>query len=115
MHRLLYLGMFLFVNVWTVMIHDGEYLTKSPLVNGAANHTIHHILFNYNYGQYFTIWDRIGGSYRKPTNEQYDRQLKNSREVRMRESASVEQIMEKDPELMRDYSVEYLGVKSKEE
>ena len=23
-------------------------------------------MFNYNYGQYFTFWDKIGGSYRNP-------------------------------------------------
>lgn len=25
------------------------------------------MLFDYNYGQYFTLWDRIGGSFRNPS------------------------------------------------
>ena len=50
-------------------IHDGFYLVPKflkPFINGAANHTIHHLYFDYNYGQYFTLWDRIGGSYLDP-------------------------------------------------
>ncbi len=27
----------------------------------------HHVYYNYNYGQYFTLWDRIGGSFRNPS------------------------------------------------
>lgn len=27
---------------------------------------MHHLYFNYNYGQYITVWDRLGGTYRKP-------------------------------------------------
>jgi lathosterol oxidase len=37
-----------------------------PFVNGSAHHTDHHMLYNYNYGQFFTLWDRIGGSFRTP-------------------------------------------------
>lgn len=36
------------------------------VVNGSAHHSDHHTAYNYNYGQYFTLWDRIGGSYRHP-------------------------------------------------
>ena len=25
------------------------------------------MLFDYNYGQHFTLWDRIGGSFRNPS------------------------------------------------
>ncbi|KXJ15045.1 Lathosterol oxidase [Exaiptasia diaphana] len=38
-----------------------------PFVNGSAHHTDHHTFFDYNYGQFFTLWDRIGGSFRSPT------------------------------------------------
>ncbi|XDC62847.1 hypothetical protein R6Z07M_014029 [Ovis aries] len=38
-----------------------------PFINGSAHHTDHHMLFDYNYGQYFTLWDRIGGSFRNPS------------------------------------------------
>lgn len=47
---------------------------NSPVVNGSACHTIHHYYFNYNYGQFTTLWDRIGGSYRKPNAELFDRE-----------------------------------------
>lgn len=66
LHKVLYLGLFAGVNFWTVMIHDGQYLSNDPVVNGTACHTVHHLYFNYNYGQFTTLWDRIGGSYRRP-------------------------------------------------
>ncbi|RYP07262.1 hypothetical protein DL765_009214 [Monosporascus sp. GIB2] len=60
-------ALFVFVNFWSILIHDGEYLANSPVINGAACHTMHHLYFNYNYGQYTTLWDRLGNSYRKPS------------------------------------------------
>ncbi|VTJ91650.1 Hypothetical predicted protein, partial [Marmota monax] len=38
-----------------------------PFINGSAHHTDHHMFFDYNYGQYFTLWDRIGGSFKNPS------------------------------------------------
>ncbi|KAJ5115146.1 hypothetical protein NUU61_000905 [Penicillium alfredii] len=61
-----YLGLFIFVSMWTVLIHDAAYLSESRVVNGSACHTMHHLYFNYNYGQFTTFWDRLGGTYRKP-------------------------------------------------
>ncbi|RKP10952.1 hypothetical protein THASP1DRAFT_33969 [Thamnocephalis sphaerospora] len=75
LHKLLYLVMFLLVNMWTVIIHDGEYFTNDPIINGAAHHTVHHEQFNYNYGQYFTLWDRIGGTYRAPEEAVFERKM----------------------------------------
>ncbi|GAB6018609.1 Lathosterol oxidase [Chamberlinius hualienensis] len=70
MHKLSYLLLFVFVNIWTVSIHDSN--CKVPfylrsVINGSAHHTDHHTLYSYNYGQFFTLWDRIGGSYRNPS------------------------------------------------
>lgn len=48
------------------MIHDGNYMSNDPFVNGTACHTVHHLYFNYNYGQFTTLWDRLGSSYRRP-------------------------------------------------
>jgi lathosterol oxidase len=62
--------MFMFVNIWTVSIHDAEYRVMDvlkPFINGSAHHTDHHLFFNCNYGQFFTLWDRIGGSFKEPT------------------------------------------------
>lgn len=64
--RLVVQVMFVLVNVWTISIHDGLYMSRDGIINGAAHHTDHHLFFNYNYGQYLTLWDRVGGTYRKP-------------------------------------------------
>jgi Delta7-sterol 5-desaturase len=47
-------------------------ITGHPLesiINGPAHHTLHHLFFTVNYGQYFTWADRWGGSYRHPASE----------------------------------------------
>jgi len=75
MHKLVYLTMFVLVNFWTVSIHDGDFRVPRLLkrvVNGAAHHTDHHLFYNYNYGQFFTLWDRIGGSFKEPSAFQKD-------------------------------------------
>lgn len=69
LHKVVYLTMFVLVNFWTISIHDGNYAVPKPLdriINGAAHHTDHHLYYTFNYGQYFTLWDRIGKSYREP-------------------------------------------------
>ncbi|KAF7307933.1 Fatty acid hydroxylase [Mycena kentingensis (nom. inval.)] len=69
LHRVLYLALFVFVNVWTIFIHDSDMIVGHPLekvINGPAHHTLHHIYFTCNYGQYFTWADRAGNSYRQP-------------------------------------------------
>ncbi|XP_074652707.1 lathosterol oxidase-like [Tubulanus polymorphus] len=70
LHKYTYLVLFVFVNIWTVSIHDGYYSVPNvfkPIVNGSAHHMDHHLFYNYNYGQFFTLWDRIGGSFRYPS------------------------------------------------
>mmetsp|Transcript_9064 Transcript_9064/g.10358 ORF Transcript_9064/g.10358 Transcript_9064/m.10358 type:complete len:280 (-) Transcript_9064:77-916(-) len=65
-----YFSSFIIVNFWTISIHDGLYQVPDFLkevINGAAHHTDHHLYFNYNHGLYFTLWDRIGGTYRNPS------------------------------------------------
>jgi len=66
MHKLVFLGLFIFVNIWTVSIHDGASISPPKWLNGAAHHTYHHKDFNYNYGQYFVFWDWLGGTIRDP-------------------------------------------------
>ncbi|TFK93979.1 hypothetical protein K466DRAFT_572175 [Polyporus arcularius HHB13444] len=72
LHRMLYLGLFVFVNIWSILIHDSDMITGHPLetiINGPAHHTLHHLYFTVNYGQYFTWADRMGNSYRQPLSE----------------------------------------------
>ncbi|OZJ04367.1 hypothetical protein BZG36_03203 [Bifiguratus adelaidae] len=92
MQKYLYIALFIFVNCWTVMIHDGNYLLRSKIINSCAHHAVHHLYFNYNYGQYFTLWDRIGGSYRQPTEEQYDAQQRADRKVWKHQASEAESI-----------------------
>lgn len=73
LQKVAYVALFMFVNFWTILIHDGEFVSDNPIVNGAACHSIHHLAFNYNYGQYTTLWDRLGGSYRKPEQSMFDK------------------------------------------
>ncbi|KAF9164808.1 c-5 sterol desaturase [Actinomortierella ambigua] len=90
MQKYIYLGMFVFVNLWSVLIHDGEFLMPNEVVNGAAHHSIHHLYFNYNYGQYFTFWDRVGGSYRVPTEEQLNPKKRMDKKTWSQQAKAVE-------------------------
>lgn len=38
-------------------------------------------MYSYNYGQFTTIWDRIGGSYRKPDAAWFSKDTKMSQET----------------------------------
>ncbi|KAI7861939.1 hypothetical protein BDF14DRAFT_1886640 [Spinellus fusiger] len=92
MHKWLYVAMFIFVNFWTVMIHDGAFVSHSTIINTSAHHAVHHLYFNYNYGQYFTLWDRLGNSHRQPTDEQYNVELRNNKKVMIRQALDAETI-----------------------
>jgi lathosterol oxidase len=69
-HNVLFMVVFMAVNFWTISIHD-QVDFGGVVVNTTGHHTIHHEQFNYNYGQYFTLWDRIGGTY-KPAAKTHD-------------------------------------------
>lgn len=75
------------------MADDGEYVANSPIINGAACHTMHHLYFNYNYGQFTTLWDRLGGSYREPNDELFSRESKMSKQEWERQSKEMEMIV----------------------
>lgn len=83
LHKVLYLFLFTFVNFWTVMIHDGSYWSNDPVVNGTACHTVHHLYFNYNYGQFTTLWDRLGNSYRRPDDSLFVKDVKAEEEKKI--------------------------------
>ncbi|KAK4960950.1 c-5 sterol desaturase [Elasticomyces elasticus] len=93
LHKGAYLALFTFVQIWTVMIHDGEYVANSVIINGAACHTMHHLYFNYNYGQYTTISDRIFGSYRKPNEELFQKEAKMSDAEWKRQAKEMEKLV----------------------
>lgn len=70
----------------------GNFLLHSTIINTSAHHTVHHLYFNYNYGQYFTLWDRIGGSHRAPTEEQYNAALRTDFKVWAKQAKDAEAI-----------------------
>lgn len=45
LHKFVYLGLFMFVNIWTISIHDELFIANDGLINGAACHTAHHLYF----------------------------------------------------------------------
>ncbi len=103
--KLAFIALFIFINIWTIMIHDGEYVADSPIINGAACHTMHHLYFNYNYGQFTTLWDRMGGSYRKPNQELFRRESKMGKKEWDRQTQEMEKIVkEVEGEDDRKYS-----------
>lgn len=65
-HKLIYLGLFIFVQIWTVLIHDGVDMHPFSFINGSAHHVHHHKKFIYNYGQFFIFWDYMCGTYMAP-------------------------------------------------
>ncbi|EPX74625.1 C-5 sterol desaturase Erg31 [Schizosaccharomyces octosporus yFS286] len=90
LHKWTYLALFTFVNFWTIMIHDGKYISNNPIINGAAHHNGHHIYFNYNYGQFTTLFDRLGNSFRAPDEAWYDKSLRTNDDVLKRELSEYE-------------------------
>lgn len=134
LQKFAYIALFVFINIWTVLIRklfahlnfshrslsltstldDGEYVANSPVINGAACHTMHHLYFNYNYGQYTTLWDRLGGSYRQPNEELFRRETKMSKDEwkrQVKEMEKVQETVEGDDD--RDYGDEAARIQKK--
>ncbi|KAL9613732.1 MAG: hypothetical protein Q9167_001746 [Letrouitia subvulpina] len=107
LQKVAYIILFAFINIWTVFIHDGEYVANSSIINGAACHTMHHLYFNYNYGQFTTLWDRLGGSYRQPNEELFSREKKMSKSEWERQCHEMEKLQrEVEGDDDRDYGNE---------
>jgi lathosterol oxidase len=90
LQKMAYVVLFVFVNFWSILIHDGEYMTNNPIVNGAACHSLHHSRFEVNYGQFFTAFDRLGGTYRMPEAWMFEREKKMSEKQWKTESKTVD-------------------------
>jgi lathosterol oxidase len=69
LHISIYCVAFVFLMVWTFFIHDRVSFVRLPFVHYTAHHTLHHIYNKDNYGQYFTLFDRLFGSHREPMDE----------------------------------------------
>lgn len=79
-------------HIATARVTLGNYISRSTVINTSAHHGVHHLYFNYNYGQYFTLWDRLGGSHREPTEEQYNAEMRINRKVWEQQAKEAEQI-----------------------
>lgn len=66
LHAGIYLGSTVLATFWSTLIHDRISFVPGGIINHTAHHTMHHWYNDYNLGQYFTFWDRIGGTYRSP-------------------------------------------------
>ena len=47
-----------------------------------------------NYGQFTTLWDRLGGSYRKPNDELFKKETKMGKQEWERQSKEMEDIVQ---------------------
>jgi lathosterol oxidase len=65
-HVGVYAAALMVVTLWTFLIHEPPLFFPEGWPNFAAHHAIHHTCNKYNYGQFFSFWDRIGNTYRHP-------------------------------------------------
>ncbi|KAK2077821.1 hypothetical protein QBZ16_004669 [Prototheca wickerhamii] len=72
MHSLTHELMLFGTGIWTNNIHDNIHGKVDPVM-GARYHTIHHTMYNKNYGHYFTFVDRLHGTLLTP--EDYDEMM----------------------------------------
>lgn len=71
-HAGVYLVSVTMVTVWAVMIHDRVSFVRWKGINYTGHHTLHHWYETGNFGQYFTFWDRVMGTYYDPEIERAD-------------------------------------------
>jgi lathosterol oxidase len=66
MYAWTYLAFLGLAMLWSLMIHDQVRWVPFRFVNHTGCHTAHHWYFRYNYGNYFSFWDRLCGTYFDP-------------------------------------------------
>lgn len=72
MHAGVYLGFIMFLQLWSTFIHERVTWVRWGFINYTAHHTLHHKANKYNFGQFFTVCDRLFGTYRAPLGLVYD-------------------------------------------
>lgn len=69
---------------------------------------------SYNYGQFLTFWDRLGGSYRKPSEAWFNKSTKGSQSTWTTDIKDMEKIQkEVEGEDDRSYDVPIAAKKNK--
>jgi lathosterol oxidase len=71
-HAGVYLFAIMFLQAWSTSIHERVSWTRAPLLNYTAHHTVHHKFNRYNFGQFFTLCDRLFGTYKSPLGVVFD-------------------------------------------
>jgi len=66
-----YVFVLAFITTWTTMIHDRVTVVRGSIINTCNHHTLHHWYFRVNYGQFFTFWDKLMGTWMDPEAEYY--------------------------------------------
>lgn len=66
MHAGVYLFFIMFLQLWSTFIHERVTFVRWGFINHTAHHTLHHKANKYNYGQFFTVCDRIFGTWKDP-------------------------------------------------
>lgn len=68
LQKVVHIVLIVVITPWNIVIHNGNFVINNSILCTSASHTLHHIYRNCNYSQYFTIFDRLHGTYRKPEN-----------------------------------------------
>ena len=71
-HVGVYMFFIMFLQLWSTFIHERVTWVRWSFINYTSHHTLHHKANKYNYGQFFTVCDRLFGSYRAPEGLVYD-------------------------------------------
>jgi lathosterol oxidase len=71
-HVSIYAFFIIFLQIWSTFIHERVSWVRWGFINYTAHHTLHHKFNKYNYGQFFTVCDRLFGTYKAPLSLVYD-------------------------------------------
>src|SRR5262249_24643005 len=66
LHAWIYVGLIGFAALWALLIHNRVCWVPATIVNNTGCHTAHHWHYRYNYGNYFTLWDRLACTHFDP-------------------------------------------------
>lgn len=93
LQKVAYVALFVDVDTWTVLIHNGECLTDNPVFNGAACHSLHHFKLGVNYEQFFMFHIRLCDRHMKPDVYLFEKEQRMSERVRRQEVNNVDQLV----------------------
>ena len=70
LYMVVYLGSYILVNIYSFHLwwwYSCSLNLKALIINGSTHHTDYHMLVDYSYGQYFTLWDRPEALFKNPS------------------------------------------------